>query len=109
MCAACCNLHSALQWALKHTGVRLGCRYHYNVSMDRLNTHVAKGYAENLHITSVAACGNLWAVIMDAGTRFTAQVGPAPVLGAKPPVLYHDKWQRRCWLSFGPEFLMIIQ
>lgn len=64
-------------------------RYHYNVNAERLGTHVAKGYGEGLFITSACSHAGLWAVIMDAGTRYTGQVAalkgplipclPAPV------------------------------
>lgn len=50
------------------------CRYHYNVADVRLSQHIEKGYEDGLFISSVACCSNLWALIMDAGTGFTAQV-----------------------------------
>lgn len=50
-------------------------RYHYNVSNHRLDVHVTKGFDDGLFISSVCACGDLWAIIMDAGTGFTQQVG----------------------------------
>jgi hypothetical protein len=50
-------------------------RYHYNVSNHRLDVHVSKGFDDGLYISSVCACGDLWAIIMDAGTGFTQQVG----------------------------------
>ena len=40
----------------------------------RLTQHVEKGNEDGLYISSVASCTNLWALIMDAGTGFTAQV-----------------------------------
>ena len=43
----------------------------------RLDVHVNKGRADGLHVSSVGAAGELWAVIMDAGTQFTAQARPA--------------------------------
>ena len=49
-------------------------RYHYNVSNHRLDVHVSKGFDDGLYISSVCACGDLWAIIMDAGTGFTQQV-----------------------------------
>ena len=52
----------------------LSCRYHYNVADSRLAQHVEKGNEDGLSISSVASCQNLWALIMDAGTGFTAQV-----------------------------------
>lgn len=50
------------------------CRYHYNVADMRLSQHIDKGNEDGLFISSVASCSNLWALIMDAGTGFTAQV-----------------------------------
>ena len=41
---------------------------------DRINQHVDKGNDDNLYISSVACNQELWALIMDAGTGFTAQV-----------------------------------
>ena len=52
----------------------VGCRYHYNVADARLRQHVDKGNEDGLYISSVASAGNLWALIMDAGTGFTSQV-----------------------------------
>lgn len=52
----------------------LFCRYHYNVSDTRLSQHIEKGNEDGLYISGVASCQNLWALIMDAGTGFTAQV-----------------------------------
>lgn len=49
-------------------------RYHYNVADTRLSQHIEKGNEDGLYISSVASCQNLWALIMDAGTGFTAQV-----------------------------------
>ena len=49
-------------------------RYHYNVANTRVEQHVDKGNDDGLYISSVACCQDLWALIMDAGTGFTAQV-----------------------------------
>ena len=49
-------------------------RYHYNVANTRVEQHVEKGNDDGLYISSVACCQELWALIMDAGTGFTAQV-----------------------------------
>lgn len=49
-------------------------RYHYNVANSRVEQHVEKGNDDGLYISSVACCQELWALIMDAGTGFTAQV-----------------------------------
>lgn len=40
----------------------------------RLSQHIEKGNEDGLFISCVASCSNLWALIMDAGTGFTAQV-----------------------------------
>lgn len=40
----------------------------------RLSQHIEKGNEDGLFISSVASCSNLWALIMDAGTGFSAQV-----------------------------------
>ena len=54
-------------------------RYHYNVANTRVEQHVEKGNDDGLYISSVACCSELWGLIMDAGTGFTAQVGiPMP-------------------------------
>ena len=52
----------------------ISTRYHYNVADNRLAQHIEKGSEDGLYISSVASCNNLWALIMDAGTSFTAQV-----------------------------------
>jgi len=49
-------------------------RYHYNVAASRVGQHVVKGNDDGLFLSSVACCSELWALIMDAGTGFTAQV-----------------------------------
>lgn len=54
--------------------MRCFCRYHYNVADARLAQHIEKGNEDGLFISSVASCQNLWALIMDAGTGFSAQV-----------------------------------
>jgi hypothetical protein len=40
-----------------------------------VDQHVEKGNDDGLYISSVACCHELWALIMDAGTGFSAQVG----------------------------------
>lgn len=53
-------------------------RYHYNVANSRVEQHVDKGNEDGLFISSVACCQELWALIMDAGTGFSAQVRNCP-------------------------------
>ncbi|GAU21172.1 hypothetical protein TSUD_10890 [Trifolium subterraneum] len=65
----------ATQWISVYNARRpMKQRYHYNVTDIRLSQHIEKGYEDGLFISSVACCSNLWALIMDAGTGFTAQV-----------------------------------
>lgn len=49
-------------------------RYHYNVVDSRLHEHVEKGNEDGLHISCVASMEDLWTVVMDARTNFSAQV-----------------------------------
>ncbi|XP_061369572.1 casein kinase 1-like protein HD16 isoform X3 [Gastrolobium bilobum] len=65
----------ATQWISVYNARRpMKQRYHYNVADMRLSQHIEKGNEDGLFISSVASCSNLWALIMDAGTGFTAQV-----------------------------------
>ncbi|XP_011626734.1 casein kinase 1-like protein HD16 isoform X2 [Amborella trichopoda] len=64
----------ATQWISVYNARRpMKQRYHYNVADGRLAQHIEKGNEDGLFISSVASCTNLWALIMDAGTGFTAQ------------------------------------
>ncbi|KAL4269564.1 hypothetical protein GQ457_HM000060 [Hibiscus cannabinus] len=72
--------------------ISLSClRYHYNVADVRLHQHVEKGNEDGLFISSVASCSNLWALIMDAGTGFTAQVYELS------PYFLHKEWIMEQW------------
>ena len=65
----------ATQWITVYNAHRaMKQRYHYNVANTRVDQHVEKGNVDGLYISSVACCQELWALIMDAGTGFTAQV-----------------------------------
>ncbi|KAH7686347.1 Non-specific serine/threonine protein kinase protein [Dioscorea alata] len=65
----------ATQWISVYNSRRpMKQRYHYNVADARLVQHIEKGNEDGLFISCVASCTNLWALIMDAGTGFTAQV-----------------------------------
>ena len=65
----------ATQWITVYNAHRpMKQRYHYNVANTRVDQHVEKGNDDGLYISSVACCQELWALIMDAGTGFTAQV-----------------------------------
>ena len=66
------------------------CRYHYNVSPDRLDVHVKKGWQDRLSITSVGSCQGLWALIMDSNPGYVSQVlpDPRPICSA----VFREKW-----------------
>ncbi|KAL4291558.1 hypothetical protein GQ457_14G006370 [Hibiscus cannabinus] len=82
----------ALQWISVYNAHRpMKQRYHYNVSDGRLAQHVEKGNEDGLFISSVASCENLWAVIMDAGTGFSAQVHQLS------PYFLHKEWIMEQW------------
>lgn len=65
----------ATQWITVYNAHRpMKQRYHYNVAKNRIAQHVDKGNEDSLFISSVACSLELWALIMDAGTGYTAQV-----------------------------------
>ncbi len=89
----------ATQWITVYNAHRpMKQRYHYNVANTRVDQHVEKGNDDGLYISSVACCHELWALIMDAGTGFTAQVGtPGPA--GTPVVAYHHDNLQLCIVS----------
>nr|PNR38818.1 hypothetical protein PHYPA_019096 [Physcomitrium patens] len=66
----------ATQWITTFItlGGQMKQRYHYDAPDSRLTEHVEKGNEDGLYISSVASCTNLWALVMDTRTGFTAQV-----------------------------------
>ncbi|OIT21623.1 PREDICTED: casein kinase 1-like protein HD16 [Nicotiana attenuata] len=82
----------ATQWISVYNARRpMKQRYHYNVADTRLAQHIEKGNEDGLFISSVASCSNLWALIMDAGTGFTAQVYELS------PLFLHKEWIMEQW------------
>ncbi|XP_010249521.1 PREDICTED: casein kinase 1-like protein HD16 isoform X1 [Nelumbo nucifera] len=82
----------ATQWISVYNARRpMKQRYHYNVADARLAQHIEKGNEDGLFISSVASCSNLWALIMDAGTGFTAQVYELS------PCFLHKEWIMEQW------------
>ncbi|CAN1161847.1 Casein kinase 1-like protein HD16 [Linum perenne] len=82
----------ATQWISVYNARRpMKQRYHYNVADARLSQHIEKGYEDGLFISSAASCSNLWAIIMDAGTGFTAQVYELS------PHFLHKEWIMEQW------------
>ncbi|XP_051147771.1 casein kinase 1-like protein HD16 [Andrographis paniculata] len=66
-------------------------RYHYNVMDARLPQHIEKGTEDGLLISCVSSAQNLWALIMDAGTGFSAQVYQLS------PFFLHKDWIMQHW------------
>ncbi|KAK6914830.1 Protein kinase domain [Dillenia turbinata] len=82
----------ATQWISVYNARRpMKQRYHYNVADARLAQHIEKGNEDGLFISSVASCQNLWALIMDAGTGFNAQVYELS------PYFLHKEWIMEQW------------
>ncbi|KAH9799688.1 protein kinase domain-containing protein [Citrus sinensis] len=82
----------ATQWISVYNARRpMKQRYHYNVADARLSQHIEKGNEDGLFISSVASCSNLWALIMDAGTGFSAQVYELS------PYFLHKEWIMEQW------------
>lgn len=82
----------ATQWiSVYNARTPMKQRYHYNVADARLGQHVERGLADDLLISSVASCSNLWALIMDAGTGFTSQVY------LLSPCFLHKEWIMEQW------------
>lgn len=74
-------------------------RYHYNVSNQRLDVHVAKGFDDHLCISSVCACGDLWAIIMDAGTTYTNQVYKVSPRTFLPKEWIVEQWDKGLYIT----------
>ncbi|XWS18954.1 hypothetical protein CRYUN_Cryun32bG0089200 [Craigia yunnanensis] len=82
----------ATQWISVYNSRRpMKQRYHYNVADERLAQHVERGNEDGLFLSSVASCQNLWALIMDAGTGFSAQVYQLS------PYFLHKEWIMEQW------------
>ncbi|GJY76588.1 casein kinase 1-like protein HD16 [Tanacetum coccineum] len=82
----------ASQWVSVYNARRpMKQRYHYNVADSRLHQHVEKGNEDGLYISCVASSSNLWALIMDAGTGFSAQVYELS------SVFLHKDWIMEQW------------
>ncbi|KAK9282472.1 hypothetical protein L1049_005390 [Liquidambar formosana] len=89
----------ATQWISVYNARRpMKQRYHYNVADARLHQHIEKGNEDGLFISSVASCQNLWALIMDAGTGFSAQVYElSPCFLHKEWIM--DQWEKNFYIS----------
>ncbi|XP_020533916.1 casein kinase 1-like protein HD16 isoform X2 [Jatropha curcas] len=82
----------ATQWISVYNARRpMKQRYHYNVADARLAQHIEKGNEDGLFISSVASSQSLWALVMDAGTGYTAQVYELS------PHFLHKEWIMEHW------------
>ncbi|CAI0543232.1 unnamed protein product [Linum tenue] len=73
-------------------------RYHYNVVDSRLGQHVDKGREDGLFISCIASSANLWAVVMDAGTGFSAQVYElSPIFLPKEWIM--EQWDKNFYIT----------
>ncbi|EEF46395.1 casein kinase, putative [Ricinus communis] len=83
---------AATQWISVYNARKpMKQRYHYNVTDARLAQHIEKGNEDGLFISSVASSQNLWALIMDAGTSYTAQIYELS------PHFLHKEWIMEHW------------
>lgn len=90
----------AQQWITIYNKQRpMKQRYHYNVSSTRLEVHVTKGYEDGLRITSVCASGELWAIIMDAGTNYTHQVFRVTPKQFLPKEWIMEQWEKGSYIT----------
>ncbi|OMO56026.1 kinase family protein, partial [Corchorus capsularis] len=81
-----------------HLSSRPVARYHYNVADASLAQHVEKGMADRLPICCVASCTSLWALLMDAGTRFTGQVYELSSSFLRKEWIM-DQWEKNYYIS----------
>ena len=92
--------YPASQWITvynKHAPMKQ--RYHYNVSNQRLDVHVAKGFEDGLFISSVCACGDLWAIIMDAGAGYNGQTYKAEQRQFMPKDWIMEQWDKGYYIT----------
>ncbi|KAJ7011884.1 hypothetical protein NC653_002088 [Populus alba x Populus x berolinensis] len=89
----------ATQWISVYNACRpMKQRYHYNVADARLGQHIEKGNEDGLFVSSVASYQNLWAIIMDAGTNYSAQVYElSPYFLRKEWIMEH--WEKNYYIS----------
>ncbi|XP_034900031.1 casein kinase 1-like protein HD16 isoform X2 [Populus alba] len=89
----------ATQWISVYKAHRsMKQRYHYNVADARLGQHIEKGNEDGLFISSVASCQNQWAIIMDAGANYSAQVYElSPYFLCKEWIMEH--WEKNYYIS----------
>ncbi|EIE25099.1 MUT9-related serine/threonine protein kinase [Coccomyxa subellipsoidea C-169] len=90
----------ATQWITVYNAHRpMKQRYHYNVANTRVDQHVEKGNDDGLYISSVACCHELWALIMDAGTGFAAQVYELSSMHFLPKDWIMERWEEGFYIT----------
>ncbi|KAK9908618.1 hypothetical protein WJX75_000528 [Coccomyxa subellipsoidea] len=90
----------ATQWITVYNAHRpMKQRYHYNVANTRVDQHVDKGNDDGLYISSVACCHELWALIMDAGTGFAAQVYELSSMHFLPKDWIMERWEEGFYIT----------
>ncbi|KAL6774314.1 hypothetical protein ACKKBG_A24520 [Auxenochlorella protothecoides x Auxenochlorella symbiontica] len=89
----------ATQWVTVYNAHRpMKQRYHYNVADNRVRQHIDKGVEDGLAISTVACCQDLWALIMDAGGGFIAQVYELnPVFLPKDWIM--ERWEEGYYIT----------
>jgi len=95
---------AATQWITIYNAHKpMKQRYHYNVAHGRIQQHVDKGNDDSLYISSVAcrqeANQDLWALIMDAGTGFTAQVWELSARQFLPKDWIVEQWEEGFYIT----------
>ena len=95
---------AATQWITIYNAHKpMKQRYHYNVAHGRIQQHVDKGNDDSLYISSVAcrqeASQDLWALIMDAGTGFTAQVWELSPRQFLPKDWIVEQWEEGYYIT----------
>ena len=65
----------------------------------RLDVHVRKGLTDGLQISSVACTGDLWALIMDAGSGLGNQVYKLAQAQFLPKEWIMEQWDRGFYIS----------
>ncbi|KAG2691893.1 hypothetical protein I3760_08G027200 [Carya illinoinensis] len=90
----------ATQWISVYNARRpMKQRFHYNVADVRLSQHIEKGNVDGLYVSSVASCSNLWALIMDAGTGFTAQEHELSPYFLHKVEWIMEQWEKNYYIS----------
>ncbi|XP_057518855.1 casein kinase 1-like protein HD16 [Amaranthus tricolor] len=73
-------------------------RFHYNVLDEKLQSHISKAYTDGLYISCVTSNPMMWALIIEGGTGFTAQVYLlSPLFFDKDWIV--EKWDQQYYIT----------